>query len=128
MVYIAPGGGAAVGGSLRASLSDSRRTSHSQMPIANKLSCKNVLYGTILHLTDIPSQIKRLSGTKFSVLTSRLLSYTRKTRQSYNYTDSPFDLRIRPLQQAPFADFAAEDLVERGHGRAGGGFEETGET
>lgn len=37
--------------------------------------------------------------------------------------------RIRPLQQAPFADFAAEDLVQRSHGRAGGGgFEEAEET
>ena len=41
--------------------------------------------------------------------------------------DSPFALRIRPLQEAPFADFAAEDLVERGHGRAGGGLEGIGE-
>lgn len=37
--------------------------------------------------------------------------------------------RIRTLQQAPFADFAAEDLVQRSHGRAGGGgFEEAEET
>lgn len=41
--------------------------------------------------------------------------------------DSPSAPRIRPLQQAPFADFAAEDLVERGHGRAGGGLEEIGQ-
>lgn len=62
-------------------------------------------------------------------LTSRLLSFPRKARQNCNYPDSPFDLRIRPLQQAPFADFAAEDLVQRSHGRAGGGgFEEAEET
>lgn len=37
--------------------------------------------------------------------------------------------RIRTLQQAPFADFAAEDLVQRSHVRAGGGgFEEAEET
>ena len=126
MVCIAPGWGAAVGGSLRSSLSGSRPTSHSQMPAPSKPSRENVLSGTIAPLYHIPSQIKRLSGTKYSVLNSRLLSFPRKARQSYNYPDSPFALRIRALQKAPFADFAAEDLVERGHGRAGGGLEEIG--
>lgn len=42
---------------------------------------------------------------------------------------TPSAPRIRTLQQAPFADFAAEDLVQRSHGRAGGGgFEEAEET
>lgn len=42
---------------------------------------------------------------------------------------TPSATRIRTLQQAPFADFAAEDLVQRSHGRAGGGgFEEAEET
>lgn len=62
-------------------------------------------------------------------LTSRLLSFPRKARQECNYVNSPSASRIRPLQQAPFADFAAEDLVQRSHGRAGGGgFEEAEET
>ena len=42
---------------------------------------------------------------------------------------TPSAPRIRTLQQAPFADFAAEDLVQRSHGRTGGGgFEEAEET
>lgn len=42
---------------------------------------------------------------------------------------TPSAPRIKTLQQAPFADFAAEDLVQRSHGRArGGGFEEAEET
>ena len=62
-------------------------------------------------------------------LTSRLLSSPRKARQECNYMNSPSAPRIRTLQQAPFADFAAEDLVQRSHGRAGGGgFEEAEET
>ena len=46
-------------------------------------------------------------------LTSRLLSFPRKARQECNYVNSPSAPRIRTLQQAPFADFAAEDLVQR---------------
>lgn len=43
---------------------------------------------------------------------------------------TPSAPRIKTLQQAPFADFAAEDLVQRSHGRTGGGggFEEAEET
>ena len=47
--------------------------------------------------------------------------------QLYEFTIPP--QRIRTLQQAPFADFAAGDLVQRSHGReGGGGFEEAEET
>ncbi len=60
---------------------------------------------------------------------THLQTLPRKARQEYNYIDSPSAPRIRTLQQAPFADFAAEDLVQRSHGRAGGGgFEEAEET
>ena len=98
------------------------------MHAPNKPSRENVLRGTILPENHILSQIKRLSGTNFLPYESSIV-FPRKARQNCNYPDSPFDLRIRPLQQAPFADFAAEDLVERGHGRAGGGgFEEAEET
>ena len=55
------------------------------------------------------------------------LSQEKQGRNATMWT--PSAPRIRTLQQAPFADFAAEDLVQRSHGRAGGGwFEEAEET
>ena len=55
---------------------------------------------------------------------------TSQEKQGRNATMwTPSAPRIRTLQQGPFADFAAEDLVQRSHGRAGGGgFEEAEET
>ena len=52
---------------------------------------------------------------------THLQTFPRKARQECNDMDSPSATRIRTLQQAPFADFAAEDLVQRSHGRTGGG-------
>ena len=101
------------------------------MPAPNKPSRENVLCGTILLATRILFPIKRLNRTKFSVMTRRLIFKLSQEKQVSNATiqihhPAP---RIRTLQQAPFADFAAEDLVQRSHGRAGGGgFEEAEET
>ena len=71
---------------------------------------------------------KTIERNKFSVL--RVVYCLFQEKQGRNATmwtaSAP---RIRTLQQAPFADFAAEDLVQRSHGRAGGGgFEEAEET
>ena len=100
------------------------------MPAPNKPSRKNVLCGTILLATRILFPIKRLNRTKFSVMTRRLIFKLPQEKQGSNATMwTPSAPRIRTLQQAPFADFAAEDLVQRSHGRAGGrGFEEAEET
>lgn len=100
------------------------------MPAPNKPSRENVLCGTILLATRILFPIKRLNRTKFSVMTRRLIFKLSQEKQGSNATMwTPSARRIRTLQQAPFADFTAEDLVQRSHGRTGGGgFEEAEET
>lgn len=84
-------------------------------------------YNLTLNSHFVPN--KTFEQDEIFCLTSRLLSFPRKARQECNYVNSPSAQIIRTLQQAPFADFAAEDLVQRSHGRAGGGgFEEAEET
>ena len=71
---------------------------------------------------------KTIERNKFSVLrVVYCLSQEKEGRNATMWT--PSATKIKTLQQAPFADFAAEDLVQRSHGRAGGGgFEEAEET
>ena len=71
---------------------------------------------------------KTIERNKFSAL--RVVYCLFQEKQVSNATMwTPSAQRIMTLQQAPFADFAAEDLVQRSHGRAGGGgFEEAEET